>query len=79
MRAQEAFLFSETSTGSGAQPASYSPGPKVTRPECAVNHSYSSGAEIKYEWSFTSIHPIYLHDLHKTTSHLHYYQLAGRI
>jgi hypothetical protein len=55
------FLFSETSTSAlgPSQPWGSFLGVKWSKHE--VDNSLPSSAEVKNEWSFTSIHPVYLH------------------
>jgi len=57
---------SEVCTISVAHPASYSVGngglvTGVKRPRCATDYLSLSRAEVKNEWSYTSIIPLYLH------------------
>jgi len=66
------FFFSKISTpvlGFIQPPTKWVPGsfPGVKRQGPEVNHTHSSSAEVKNEWSYTSIPPIYLCDLDDET------------
>jgi hypothetical protein len=60
------FPYSCYEFGSGVRTDSvfhvfYTPGAK--RPGCEVDRSPLSSAEGKYKWDYTSVCPIYLHDM----------------
>jgi hypothetical protein len=62
--------------GSGAHPASCSTSTKVLCPGvkrlgCEVAHSLTSSAEVKIEWSYTSISSIRLHGVDRDNFTLH--------
>jgi hypothetical protein len=57
-------VLQNAQTDSGAQPFSYYIGTggsfgRLNRPGRVVNHSRLSIAEVKYEWSYASTHPLY--------------------
>jgi hypothetical protein len=59
-------------TGPGTRSASCSMGTAVKRKGRETDHSLPSSAEVKNEWSCTSILPIYLHGLDSDKEYLKY-------